>query len=357
MGNRRMELGSEYHLDLSEIHEEENNIFRYLSSFPYAIFYDSGRSAIREFVRMLKEDCVILLPEYICESVIRCFPRDRIQFYRIQQDFTIDLKDVRKKMIRQGGVFFLMQYFGKLQPEDTISEVERLAEQNDYIILEDTTHSIFSAAQTIGDYMVCSLRKWMPLSQGGVLYTAYNRIGLPDAMIKKSIDNRRSEGFVLKSLFLNGEGDYNADYRRIFEECEKSLDQQTESYFLSDFNRFVAGCIDVKQLVDQRKVNARRLRALLGTAFPFLMDYGDDECPLGIPLRVPERDRFRQYLMENHIYCAVHWPFDGICSEVRINAVRNARELITLPIDQRYSEEHMKYLADVILKYGGKLSF
>ena len=43
--------------------------------------------------------------------------------------------------------------------------------------------------------------------------------------------------------------------------------------------------------------------------------------------------------MEHRIYCAVHWPFDGICGEEREQARKNGDELISLPIDQRYGIE------------------
>ena len=356
MGNRRTELGSEYHLDLSELSRVEKNVYHLLDPFPHVIYYDSGRSAIREFAKLMKEGQRVLLPEYICESVIRCFPSERIDFYRVLPDLTIDMEDVKSKLKASNGVFFLMQYFGRLFPEERLQEIGRLAKERGWLILEDTTHSFFSATMTIGDYMVCSLRKWMPISQGGVLYSKDAAIGMPDFMPEKSADNERITGFILKDQFLKGNGDYNAEYRRIFAACEERLDRQKSSYLMSDLNCFVAECIDVKELVAVRKRNAGLLETLLPQEL-VLIQFREDDCPFGIPVRVPERNSFREYLMENRIYCAVHWPFDGFLEDQRPGAAANAKELITLPIDQRYAEEDIRYMADIIKKYGGKLKF
>ena len=356
MENKRMELGSEYGLDLSGLSVCSDNLNSYLNQFHDVYYYDSGRSVIREFVKLLSDDETILLPEFICESVTDCFRSKDIKFYRILPDFSIDIEDVKNKMHSPGGVFFLMHYFGKLQPSFALAEIRRMADQYGYTILEDTTHSFFSAAETVGDYMVCSIRKWIPVSLGGVLYVRNGTRGLPPYLNKKSTDNERLAGFVLKDRFLNHGLDCNAEYRRIFSECESRLDQKTETCKMSDLNRFLMDCFEVNRIMKRRKENAALLRRLLSPVVD-VISFAPEECPFGIPLRIRERDTFREYLNEKRVYCAVHWPFDGLLPEERPQAKENADALITLPIDQRYSEKHMEYLADLIRKYGGQLSF
>ena len=53
----------------------------------------------------------------------------------------------------------------------------------------------------------------------------------------------------------------------------------------------------------------------------------------------------------------MHWPFDGMYPDQRPLAIRNAKELISLPMDQRYNKTHMTYMIDILEKYGGELSF
>ena len=69
------------------------------------------------------------------------------------------------------------------------------------------------------------------------------------------------------------------------------------------------------------------------------------------PIRIRNRDKLRKYLMYHRIYCAVHWPFDGCQMESRLMAKRNAEELLSLPIDQRYGAKEIDYLCEVLSKY------
>ena len=68
-----------------------------------------------------------------------------------------------------------------------------------------------------------------------------------------------------------------------------------------------------------------------------------------------DRDEFRAYLMEHRIYCAVHWPFDGVNEMDRPMGKENAENLISLPIDQRYGYEELEYMASVISAYRGNM--
>lgn len=92
-----MELGSEYNLSFADLTVKENNIFRYLSSYRHAYYFDSGRSALKHVVKSLAKDDEVLLPEFICESVTNCFEGAIVKFYKLHQDFTIDFEDLKSK--------------------------------------------------------------------------------------------------------------------------------------------------------------------------------------------------------------------------------------------------------------------
>ena len=199
-----MELGSEYNLDVSTLTVKKDNLYDYLSGIPFVEYYDSGRSALRQFASLLRSEDKILLPGVICESVIKCFVSQNLLFYRIRSDFSIDLEDLESQMDGKVRVIFLMHYFGAVQPPDTLKRLREIADRYGCVLLEDTTHSIFSARNTIGDYCICSLRKWMPLSGGGVLYILHDKIGLPQEKLSQSSDNERVVGFILKDMFPIG---------------------------------------------------------------------------------------------------------------------------------------------------------
>ena len=177
-----MEVGSNYDLDISQLYYTEDNIYRYLANFN-TIYTDSGRSALKLLNRLIP--CgKILLPSYICESVIHSYDGFEIDFYQITGDLDIDVNDLMNKLDETVKVLYIMNYFGKVKKELSDILVERRKELG-FVIIEDTTHSILTRACTIGDYCICSIRKWFPIADGGILYTKEDI-----SMLKENICNR-----------------------------------------------------------------------------------------------------------------------------------------------------------------------
>ena len=246
-----MELGSEFNLTLSELSYTEDNFFSYLKQYEkQCIFVDSGRSAIKIIQRDYLVNGEILLPEFICESVIKCFPVESVKFYKITDEFVADVDDIKEKISGETKAIFLMHYFGAIQPPSIIHRIKEVASENELVIIEDMTHSLFSKYQPIGDYLVASIRKWMPIPCGGILLCDKGNSGIT---YEKYADNSKVYGMVLKDLYLRGELDCNPLYRKIFTECEEKLDVQKEIYRMSDFSQFVLGCIGISTIIKRRK--------------------------------------------------------------------------------------------------------
>lgn len=349
-----MELGGDYNISLTELTVRSGNIFEYLCDCNNAIYFDSGRSALKHLVSRIGKKSKVLLPEFICESVSNCFDEDLIDFYRINSDFTVDIDDLEKRAAEGADVIFLMHYFGTVQPAEIIERIDNTAKRNGCIIIEDVTHSIFSKKRTIGDYQICSLRKWMPIPSGGVLYSCNNDTSevFENIEYKKDTNNDRAYGMILKDLFLNDGFDCNTYYRKIFSECEKRLDDSKEITLMSDFTRFALSCFDIDVLRNTRVENYRYLeKALEKIGILPEINLDDGNCPLVLPIRAVNRDSLRSYLIENKVYCAVHWPFDGLLEAKRPFAKNCADSLISLPIDQRYSKDEIGYMISKIRDY------
>lgn len=353
MGNR-IELGSEFNLSLNELNIVDNSLFSYLQDYKTQ-WFDYGRSALRHIP--IQKEKKVLLPEFICESVTKCFSREQIRFYRVDEQFRIDTEDLIKKLDGNTGCIYLAHYFGFLQDTHTLNTIRQLADRYQITVIEDTTQSLFSPHVLCGDYALASVRKWMPIPMGGVLYS--NRTELPDnGMYSRNMDNFRAYGMILKDVFLKTRYDTNIKYREIFGSAEHLIDSSDKVKLISDFARFAIGCVDISELIAKRKANAARLeRGLRELGIHTIRKFAENECPLVLPLRVNGRDAFRCYLIQNRVFCAVHWPFDDILPGDRPNARLNAKSLISLPVDQRYSEVEIDYMLDVIQKYRGDLSF
>lgn len=354
----RTEIGSEFNLDLYTLKTIPNSFFQYIGDMKYCLF-DSGRSALRA-IACTGCDGTVLLPEYICESVIKCFNKEQIAFYRLKENLEIDSDDLLNKITRSVNAVYIMHFFGSLQPEYILSLLKAEKEKYGFTIIEDTTHSIFSKKKTVGDYCIASLRKWFALPNGGVLYSD-NSINLNSYDdIQRSTDNDKAYAMILKELYNRGQLDCNSEYRTIFASCEQKLDRQKEIKRISDFSEFLLGCNDIYKMAEKRKANFRSLKNKIcdiGIKQICSFSFSEEDCPFTLPVIVPDRDDFRRYLTENKIYCAVHWPFDGLAREARPLAVSLSDHILSLPIDQRYGSEDMAYILNVIDAYKGRLKF
>ena len=237
-----MELGGEFYLDLNTLSKKKYSVEACLSG-EHPLYFDSGRSALRFAARSLRSG-TILLPEYICDSVITAFSGHTLRFYRLTPSLEIDMDDLLSKLNGEVSAVFLMHYFGAVQPRAILKHLEAARLRYGFSIVEDTTHSVFSARRTIGDLCVCSLRKWFALPGGGALYGPALAEREDFSLLPRKTDERRACGMVCKSLFLDGTLDCNAEYLNIFHETEDALDAQTELYQISDFSRFLLRTVD-----------------------------------------------------------------------------------------------------------------
>lgn len=376
-GNKdKMELGSEFHIDLTNKTIRNHNFYHLLAE--YDTFYtDYGRTAITLLYRHLREQNrekrgKILLPAYICNSVIEAFGAANVIFYDLDVNFGIE-DGMLFRMLESGdfdgGIFFLMHYFGLLQQEETLIRLQSMCREHGITIIEDTTHSLLTKTRTIGDYCIASLRKWVPIPEGAVIYS---RNMLPEEWrsLEHAIPSRKIDAMILKQLFLGEADSYrelegvafvNEAYRRIFVEEERKIGNKGELCALSDLSAFLLQCEETREIQTARRRNYLLLGEVLCAEGILL--YGWDQYRQNIQTQsiVPftallyledgDRDGFRKYLAQHKIYCAVHWPIEKDEQYDHRNVAEWSGKLISLPVDQRYKEIHMQYLADTIIGY------
>jgi len=109
----------------------------------------------------------------------------------------------------------------------------------------------------------------------------------------------------------------------------------------------LSGAVDAALTARRRRHNyrclAEQLREL--ALFPELPA---GVAPLGFPVCLAERDRVRQRLFARRIYPPVHWPLDGVVPTEFSDSHLLAREIMTLPCDQRYDPDDMDALAAAV---------
>lgn len=345
------EIGGDYSFNSDGLSEKANNLKSYLNN-ERTSFFDYGRSAVRSIPYDKKRK--VLLPEYICESVIGCYNESETEFYKINEDTSIDCENLINKLNRNVGVLFIAHYYGAIQNKEVLTSIIGKAHDLGVVVIEDVTQSIFSESDHLGDYVVGSIRKWMMVPQGSFLI---DNIGNVDtSKYEISSDNSRLDAMKLKDRYLKTGDDVKSEYRQLFAQCEDTTDKLTVPRLMSEEAEKIMDLIDVAEIIRRRKDNYDYLLselAKLGIEPIVKLKSGD--CPLTLPIRVKNgRDDFRKYLTENNIFCPVHWPLDQFMTNSRPMAIYNANTVISLVIDQRYSRADMDKMIEVIAKYKGE---
>ena len=139
-----------------------------------AIKFRSGRDAMKA-VAVSEKDRYrrVLLPALCCESMVPPFTMQGMEpvFYKMHPDYRADALDVKQKLT-EDTILVYGPYFG-IRPfdDETLSFLHRLFPHA--LFMEDRTQDILQNRATqefIPDVTVASIRKWIPIPDGGLLW-------------------------------------------------------------------------------------------------------------------------------------------------------------------------------------------
>ena len=133
----------------------------------------------------------------------------------------------------------------------------------------------------------------------------------------------------------------------IYSKAEEILEHaEIESALEEDVEK--AKTLNISYMKDKRRENAKFLMQELGEALMF-DSLSENDCPLFVPILVDNRDALRHFLIENKVYCPVHWPVSKYHRLTCQTAGIYEREL-SIICDQRYDLSHMEHIVKLIKK-------
>ena len=355
MAINRMSIGGEYPLSTDDLCRHTTPLqFPYLNDF-HKVFFASGRGALRALLRMINGKSA-LLPNYICQSVILAFEQEgyTIDFYQINADYSIEIESV-KTLILAADVLFIMHYFGFPQDQGILKTLKEACDKNSTVIIEDTTHSIFTLPLTCGNFAVSSLRKWFGLPDGAVAYSTDKSIlDIERFMIKDSnFTNLRLIGMLQKHAYLSGSSEKPTLHLSLLESAENYLTKHPSLSCISEFSWQQLCCLRLKEMIECRRSNYELLyneisHGGITIASPML---DRNTCPLFLVVKAARREALRIFLMEHQIYCPVHWPVEDQRLKDDQFLHENFGNNLSIPIDQRYNDTYMRYVASVLNEF------
>lgn len=321
------EIGSEFWIE-----REPDELFKERDG----VYCLSGRTAIDLILqdllrkRPLKS---VAMPAWCCDSMIAPFLAHGIDVLFYDYGST----DVTKN----SDVFYLTNYFGY---ENTllVETIRKIKEQGG-IILYDRTHSFLMddvAYQKQADYSFASIRKWMGVISGAVVDGLKEKPALKDCpfipikelAMKDKYRYLLGDATVKKVEFLTSFGEFG--HRLVADYHNYEMDNLSYTLYRQE---------DLAKLKQKRRENAAYIHEHL-KGVHLMYELTDNSVPLFVPVLFEskaQRDYVRKKLIENQIYCPVHWPQPTqIPADYRVNVIVD-REL-SLICDQRYGLPQIK---------------
>ncbi|MBS3909311.1 MAG: hypothetical protein KGZ93_06755 [Actinobacteria bacterium] len=352
----RWEHGSEFHLFS---YDQQNSI-----SIPWSDsgqLFGSGRYAFRALLQhgvATRGWRRLWMPSYFCPPVVTAALSTgiKVAIYddgpeNIQPDFK--LLDFRK-----GDVLHLSNYFGLRTKYSALNIDRSLIE-----VIENHTHDPWStwARTSNADWCIASLRKTLPIPDGGIVWTPKGH-QLPEAApvsdLHQSASLEKLAAMVLKNLYLEGKQIDKEVFRRMAVSSENLL-AAGEISGIPDWTANMLGTFPVEEWRQQRRRNHRVLvNALANVSWLSVLMPADgaDVTPFAGILIFDNAARcrhIRQALAASHIYTAVHWSLDEpVIKGIQQKHIDLSSRLFSVHCDMRYIDADMEYVASLIYKFG-----
>lgn len=319
----------------------------------------SGRVALDYIVERLVEEgkTSVYMPSYCCHTMIEPFLKHnvKVSFYDV-----VPTESGLKRAFDPNhdcDVVFLLDYFGFVDVET--KEIAKEQQLKGKQVIYDATHSIYSYFNyTDCDYVFGSYRKWMDVNCGFVAVkgNAVIDFGTDWKQFDAYIDIR-TRLFDLKSRYMNDEDVDKQQFLTWINEAEEMLEHGYYHTLPDQRSLCVLKQTDYTYLVQSRRHNAKILMKGIADLADkrvrcLVSKLGTYDTPLFVPISVQSehRDKLRRYLIENNIYCPVHWPLSELHTISKAaNEVYQSE--LSLLCDQRYDCSDMCKIVETIKEY------
>ena len=242
--------------------------------------------------------CKLLLPTFTCSSVKKVAARlgVEVRFYSISKVLLPQLDDVRSDEL-----LVLNNYFGL---SGYSSEFEAwLRKMAPAKCLIDNTHSMGVCNQFPGRLSFISPRKFLPVTDGGILFDPEGRIPEECMPPKQDVSWQRI-AWLFRAIDERGrDQSYSA-----YVEFRQGL-QDLEYMRLSEATRHLLSILDIKATVRGRNENFLRLYEELPMHSSFSKPASlGDFSPIGYPVWVEDARVAQVSLSQHRVYAIRYWP-------------------------------------------------
>lgn len=334
------EFGSDFHYIESE--GGGKTLFDY---FPIANLYATGRQTIQALILQEKWKR-IWMPEYFCYEIIDSIKNNGIEicFYN-DNPLSNDDVEISEIEFEKGDVLFRMNYFGIRKFRD--NDILKIP------VIEDHSHDLIGdwPLNSNADWCIASLRKTLPISEGGILWSPKN-YKLPKLPIQTNgnilLAQTRWRAMQLKKNFLRDEIPDKEEFRKLFLETESEFEELEITPITHECTNFLSN-FDMEGWFQQKQINWNLLSGIQSDKINLLKRESENCYNFSFTLlfrTTAMRDKVRHNLIENNIYPAILWDIP----KDKPNAKDISDRMLSIACDGRYTYNDMLVLKSMIFK-------
>ncbi|MFI3250212.1 MAG: hypothetical protein R3Y07_04555 [Eubacteriales bacterium] len=286
------------------------------------------RTALQYLLRV-KSIKKLYMPHYICGSVIQAVRNCNVEVvhYHIDEGFRPILDG-----IPFDSSILLVNFYGQLDDQYIL----KVKSQFSHLIVDNT--QAFFHKPLHGMDTLYSCRKFFGVPDGGYLHT---EIAPPEELYREKSSERFS--YLVGCLEETASEHYGT-----FQHYE-DLSEKASVAKMSMATKSILSGINYAEVKSRREENYRVIHHLLGS-YNELSLVEEVEGPFGYPFLMKNSTKLREYLLQHKIYVPVLWSNVSETLPDQYIEHHYAKNLMMLPIDQRYDEEDVNYIAEATIR-------
>jgi len=290
---------------------------------PSAIALNTARNAL-VYLAKAKHISKLYIPYFLCDSVVGVCRREGIAYelYHIDESFCPSFDG----QLGENEYLYVVNFYGQLTKEK-ILELRLKYER----IIVDNVHAFFEH-QVEGVDTLYSCRKFFGVPDGAYLYC-----DIRDIRLETDVSMNR-----MKHILGRYEGASASEYYNDFRSNDMLFDELPLKS-MSKLTKNILGAIDYEKIKQIRNDNWRSIHERVGINNK--LNVKAPNGPYMYPFWCENGAAVRKLLAEKKIYIPTLWPnvleLDGCALEKEY-----AKNILPLPIDQRYGEEDIERVAN-----------
>lgn len=299
-----------------------------LRQYPHTT-WNSGRSAIYAAVQDYGAD-LVWLPYYLCPSVKQFLEKCNIAIkeYHVNNHY----EPILKKPLQQNEMILWTNWYGCM--EHTL--IEKIQEIFKKQVIMDYSQALFCQPEKESEsYFVYSCRKFLGVPDGAYLVQQ----NLKEQERKVNFDCNGWDYLVQCKILQS-----NAVYT-LYSRYEKKLGNQFQD--MSELTKQYINGLDWALIKNRRKKNMEFLHSKLEKFNLLEVDFQSESCFM-YPF-MTEGENLHERLIQKHIFVPKWWKHMLQISELLQHEYKWAKQIVPLPIDQRYDKTDMEWIAEQVI--------